>query len=53
MRVVSAVLSGVSASDPLIYVAVAIALTLVALLSSYLPARAAARLDPMLTLQAE
>ena len=45
-RSMSALLFGVEALDPLTYGAVAMLLTLFALISSYLPARRAARLDP-------
>ena len=45
-RSMSALLFGVEALDPLTYGAVAMLLTLFALISSYLPARRAVRLDP-------
>ena len=45
-RAMSSLLFGVSALDPLTYVAVAIALGGTAVLASYLPARRAARVDP-------
>jgi len=45
-RLMSALLFGVSAIDPVTYAAVALGLGGVALLASYLPARRAARIDP-------
>jgi predicted permease len=45
-RLMSSLLFGVSAMDPLTYVAVALGLGGTALLASYLPARRAARIDP-------
>ena len=45
-RAMSALLFGVTAHDPLTYVAVALALGGTAVLASYLPARRAARVDP-------
>ncbi|MFY0534129.1 hypothetical protein [Nannocystis pusilla] len=41
----------VAATDPLTYVAVALGLALVGLLATYVPARRAARIDPMLALR--
>jgi predicted permease len=51
-RMMSTLLFGVGALDPLTFVTVSITLTLVALLASYLPARRAARLDPVVALRA-
>lgn len=51
-RVISAHLFGVGPMDPLTYAAVALGLTAVALLASYLPARRASRVDPIVTLRA-
>jgi ABC-type antimicrobial peptide transport system permease subunit len=52
-RVLTSQLYGVSARDPLTYVAVAVVLGLVALAASYLPARRALRVDPMTSLRSE
>jgi putative ABC transport system permease protein len=52
-RVMSALLFGVGPMDPMTYAAVAGALTGVALLATYLPARRASRVDPMIALRAD
>lgn len=53
MRVVAAMLVGVSAKDPLTFAAAACFLALVALLASYMPARRAMSVDPMVALRCE
>jgi putative ABC transport system permease protein len=52
-RVMTTLLFGVSALDPLTYAAVAVALGGTALLASYVPAMRAARVDPAVALRAE
>jgi len=52
-RLMESLLFGVSALDPITYATVAVCLMAVALLASYLPARRAARVDPMQALRAE
>ena len=52
-RLMKAVLYDVSPADPFTYGAVSAGLILAAAVSSYLPARKAARVDPAQTLRAE
>ena len=52
-RAMSNLLFGVSATDPLTFVAVALGVTFVAALAAYLPARRAMRVDPMVALRYE
>ena len=52
-RFMQSLLFGVSAADPLTFGGIAAALTVVALAASYLPARRAARIDPVISLRSE
>ena len=52
-RVVTSLLYNVSATDPVSFIGTAAFLALVALLASYLPARRATSVDPMIALRAE
>lgn len=52
-RLLSSLLFGVSATDPITFASVAVLLSLVALLASYIPARRAVRLDPNTALHYE
>ncbi|MEX2285162.1 MAG: FtsX-like permease family protein [Gemmatimonadota bacterium] len=52
-RALSALLFGVSRLDPLTYAAVSVVLAFVALLATYVPARRAARVDPVIALRAD
>ena len=53
MRLLSSQLFGVAAFDPITYAAVVAGLGIVALVATWLPARQATRIDPMLALRAE
>jgi ABC-type antimicrobial peptide transport system permease subunit len=52
-RLMTSLLYGVSALDPITYAAVPLALGAVAMLASYLPARRAVRVDPVEALRAD
>jgi putative ABC transport system permease protein len=50
-RLMTSLLFQVSATDPLTYAGIAALLSAIALIASYLPARRAARVDPMVALR--
>jgi putative ABC transport system permease protein len=53
MRVMSSLLFGVSAHDPLIFAGVTLILATAAVLACYIPARRAAHVDPLVALRYE
>ena len=52
-RLLSSFLFGVRATDPITFVAIAVLLTMVAMLATFIPARRAARIDPMVSLRCD
>jgi putative ABC transport system permease protein len=52
-RLLETQLYGVTATDPLTFVAVPVALGAIALLACYLPARRASRVDPLIALRSD
>jgi predicted permease len=52
-RVMASLLFGVSATDALTFIAVALALGLIAMLATYIPARRATKVDPIVALRDE
>jgi putative ABC transport system permease protein len=52
-RAIASLLFGVNATDPITFTAISLLLAFVALLACYLPARRAAKLDPIIALRSE
>jgi predicted permease len=52
-RPIRSLLFGVEATDPITFVGISLLLALVALLASYIPARRAARIDPIVSLRCD
>lgn len=52
-RVLESLVYGVQTRDPIIFIGVALVLTLVAMAASLIPARRATKVDPVIALRAE
>jgi len=52
-RLMKSLLFGIGATDPLTFIAIALLLTIVALLACWIPARRATKVDPILALRCE
>ena len=52
-RIIGSMLYGTGANDPLTYLVVSVTFLVIAMVASYIPARRAARLDPLLALRWE
>ena len=52
-RIIGSMLYGTGADDPLTYLVVSVTFLVIAMVASYIPARRAARLDPLLALRWE
>ena len=52
-RLIRSLLFGVQATDPITFAAISVLLFFIALLASYIPARRAARIDPMVSLRSD
>lgn len=53
MRLMSSLLFGISPSDPVTFIGIALVMAVVELLASYFPARKATKVDPMIALRCE